>query len=253
MFFIFSKLLLFLIAPISWIILFLIFSIFSKDNVRRKKFLLISVIMFLFFSNTFIFDRFMHAWEMKATPGENLSHYDGAIVLTGMSTYDPSVNRLEFNDRSDRLMQAIRLYKEKKIDKLILCGGASTIGGNDTSELPMLKKYLVTIGILADDIIFENQSRNTHENAVNLKSILETFFPNGKFLLISSGWHLKRATACFLKEGIAVTPYSTDRYSGPVKLDIDYLIIPSSETLFNWEKLIHEWVGTIVYKFNGYL
>lgn len=237
----------------SWIVLSLFIAIFSKDTIRRKKFLLISVILMLFFSNTFIFDRFMNAWEIKPIPDDKMKHYDAAIILTGMTSYDPANKRLEFNDRSDRIMQGIKLYKEKKVDKIILCGGSSAIGGNDTIDLPMLKNYLTTIGIASEDVIFENQSRNTHENAVYLKLILETFFPGGKFLLVSSGWHLKRATACFIKEGITLTPYSTDRYGGPVKFDFDYLFIPSSETLFNWEKLLHEWVGSIAYRIIGYI
>jgi len=57
---------------------------------------------------------------------------------------------------------------------------------------------------------------------------------------------------CFKKEGIQVTPYSTDRYSGPIKFELDYLLFPSASTLFNWEKLIHEWVGVISYKLVGY-
>jgi uncharacterized SAM-binding protein YcdF (DUF218 family) len=96
------------------------------------------------------------------------------------------------------------------------------------------------------------KSGNTHENAVYTKM----FFADkltGKVLLISSGWHLKRAGAAFKKAGIDITPYSTDRYSGPVKFDFDYLLLPSAETLFNWEKLMHEWIGCLVYKIRGYI
>lgn len=193
----------------------------------------------------------MNAWEIKAISDDKIDHYDAAIVLAGMTTFDPKISRLEFKDRTDRLMQVIRLYREKKINRIILCGGPATINGNDTAETPMLKQFLVTIGIPADDIVIEMRSRNTYENAVYVKPLLEKNFPDGKFLLVSSGWHLKRATACFLKNGIKVIPYSTDRYSGPVKFDIDYLLIPSTATLFNWEKLLHEWAGVIVYWMRG--
>jgi uncharacterized SAM-binding protein YcdF (DUF218 family) len=195
----------------------------------------------------------MNAWEVKAIPEENIKSFDAAIVLTGMATFDQKMNRLEFNDRTDRLMQAIRLYHEKKVSKLILCGGPATISGRDIVEAPMLKLFIEKTGIPSQDIIVEPVSRNTHENAVRMIPILEQYFPNGNFLLISSGWHLRRATACFIKEGIKVLPFSTDRYSGPVKYDIDYLFIPSAATLFNWEKLIHEWVGSVVYWVRGYV
>jgi uncharacterized SAM-binding protein YcdF (DUF218 family) len=252
MFFILSKLLLFLISPLTWIILFCIVALFSKNTLSQKKYLKAALLFSIFFSNTFIFDRFMNAWEIKAIPDDKISKFDAAIVLTGMVTYDSKIKRLEFNDRTDRLMQAIQLYKENKVDKIILCGGPATMSGDDIMEAPVLKLYLEKMGIPGYDILLESKSRNTHENAVNMKLMLDQTFPGGKYLLISSGWHLRRATACFIKEGIKIMPYSTDRYSGPIKFDIDYLLIPSSETLFNWEKLTHEWVGTICYFLMGW-
>ena len=97
------------------------------------------------------------------------------------------------------------------------------------------------------------KSRNTHENALFLKPLLTQIFRDGKFILITSAAHMKRAGACFHKQGIPVLLFSTDRYSGPVKYDFDYLFLPSSATLFNWEKLIHEWVGMIGYLIMGYV
>jgi uncharacterized SAM-binding protein YcdF (DUF218 family) len=195
----------------------------------------------------------MNAWEINVIPDEKLQQYDAAILLTGMSTYDIKNKRLEFNDRTDRLLQTIKLYKNKKINKIVLCGGPATISGNDKLEADELKQFMLKLGIPAEDLIVESISRNTHENAVNIQPILENTFPNGKFLLVSSAWHLRRAAGCFEKQGIKVIPYSTDRYSGPVKYELDYFFLPSSATLFNWEKLLHEWVGIVVYKIFGYV
>jgi uncharacterized SAM-binding protein YcdF (DUF218 family) len=253
MLFLLSRLLNFLIAPITWIAISIFFSIFKKDRVVKSKWSICSLSLLLFFSNTFVFDRFMHAWEINAMKDDELNHFDAAILLTGMATFDPATNRLEFNDRTDRLMQAIRLYKENKIGTLILCGGPVTVSGSDTLEPELLKTYIEALGIPETHILIESKSRNTHENAVNMKRLLDSNLPNGKYLLISSAAHLTRATMCFAKEGIQVSPYSTDRYSGPVKYDIDYLLLPSSATLFNWEKLLHEWVGILVYKLQGFV
>jgi len=251
MFFILSKIFNFLCAPLTWIILGFVIAIFSKNIRKKKRFLIASLVALLFFSNTFLFDRFMNVWEVNAIPDNKLESYDAGILLTGMATFDPKLNRLEFNDRTDRLLQAIRLFKENKIQTLILCGGPVNLDGSDTLEAPLLKKYIESLGIPTDKIILELHSRNTHENAVNLKYFINDF-KNKKLLLISSAAHLPRASICFQKEGIPVIPYSTDRYSGPVKFELNYLLLPSAATLFNWEKLIHEWIGMISYKVMGY-
>jgi uncharacterized SAM-binding protein YcdF (DUF218 family) len=253
MFFILSKVFNFLFAPVSWIFLFALIAAFSRKPGRRKRFMFVSILLLYFFSNTFLFDRFMQAWEIRAVEEDKIAPCAAGILLTGMATYDPKLRRLEFNDRTDRLMQALRLYKTGKIKKLILCGGPVTIGGTDTLEPQRLKDFLVTLGVSADDLLLETKSRNTHENAVFMKPILQQYFPGKPCLLITSAAHLNRAIACFYKEGMLVIPYSTDRYSGPVKWEPDYLLLPSAATLFNWEKLIHEWVGMIGYWVMGYV
>jgi uncharacterized SAM-binding protein YcdF (DUF218 family) len=253
MFFALSKILLFAIAPLTWIVLLMLFALFHKNEKKKKRYLVTSILLLIFFSNTFIFDRFMNAWEVPAIPDSKLPQADASILLTGMTTYDIHNDRLEFNDRTDRLMQVIKLYRQKKISKIFLSGGAGTMVTADTINTIKLRDYLITLGVYSSDLITENKSNNTHENALRIKPLLKSNFPNGNFLLVTSGWHLRRATACFRKEGIRVIPYSTDRYSGPVKLDIDYLLLPSSSTLFNWEKLTHEWVGCIVYSMRGYI
>ena len=252
MFFFFSKILSLLFYPLTWIIILLLISFYTKNQRRKKRSFLTALLLLVLFSNTFIFDRFMHAWEVPAYNSNEVPPSELGILLTGMSTYDPQINRLEFNDRTDRLMQTLALYRDGKIKTILLCGGSSSMTNKDTTEFILLKNYLVKSGIPDSVLLLEMQSRNTHENAILSKPFVLKNSPNQKPLLITSAYHMRRAVACFAKEGIQTIPYSTDRYSGPVKYEFDYLFLPSSQTLFNWEKLMHEWVGCVSYKFQGY-
>lgn len=195
----------------------------------------------------------MHAWEVPAIRESEIPETEIGILLTGMSTYDPTIDRVEFNDRNDRLMQCLQLYHSGKIHKILLCGGPASILENDTIEFFKLRDYLVHSGIPDSAIFLEYKSRNTHENALFAKPFVEKYSSGKSALLITSGYHLRRAIGCFAKEGMQVIPYATDRYSGPVKFELDYLLLPSAQTLFNWEKLIHEWVGSLSYGIAGYL
>ena len=51
------------------------------------------------------------------------------------------------------------------------------------------------------DILIENDSRNTYENAVNSAKMLNTSYPNGRLLLVTSAFHMRRSLACFRKTG----------------------------------------------------
>jgi uncharacterized SAM-binding protein YcdF (DUF218 family) len=64
---------------------------------------------------------------------------------------------------------------------------------------------------------------------------------------------MRRAIACFEKVGLKVSPYSVDRNASPVRRhSLDYLLIPDTGTLGDWNALIHEWIGLVVYKMEGY-
>ena len=253
MFFIISKLLFFLISPIVWVISFLFLSLFSKKPKRKKRYLITSIVLLLFFTNSFIMNTFMRGWEVEATKIEDVGNYDYGILLGGMMTYDGKYERIGFHRSVDRLMQTIELYKTKHIKKIFIAGGSGSIIDKNMIEANYLKNYLVRIGIPEKDILTEYKSRNTHENAVYTKEALGDKVDNSTFLLISSSCHLRRAQKCYSKVGIETTVYATDRYAGPNKWAFDYYFVPEVDTLTQWKILIKEYVGYVAYWFANYI
>ena len=240
-----------MLFPFTWVVLWFIFSLINKDPIQKKKYSLATLFILLFFSNTFIFDAFMRAWEYPATRSTELSGQKIVVMLTGMTTYSPLKKRVEFNDRSDRLMQTIDLYHKNKISKIILCGGSGTLITNDKKEFTELHSYLSRNCIPDSILIDEFISRNTFENAANTKKLLAEINYTDTVILITSAYHMRRALACFVKQNIKIIPYPTDYYSGTVKFELDYLPLPSAQTMMNWEKLFHEWFGCITYQLTG--
>jgi uncharacterized SAM-binding protein YcdF (DUF218 family) len=253
MFFILSKLLAFLVSPFTWAILFLFVALITRNPKRKKRFAIASLITFFVFSNSFLFDECMRLWETPITRDQDLdSTYDAAIVLSGMLEYDVVNERTQFNRRNDRLMQAVLLYRKGKVKKLFFSGGSGSLVHRSKKESLLVKPFLTGMGIPGDDILVETESDNTYQNALYSMPLLNKYFPNGNFLLITSAFHERRTLACFRKLSLKVTPYSTDRYSGPRKFQFDHFFIPNAEILFDWDTLSHEWVGFVIYKIMGY-
>jgi uncharacterized SAM-binding protein YcdF (DUF218 family) len=253
MFFILSKILQFVIMPQFWIIILLIIAIISKNEKARRKSLIAALCFTLFFSNKFIFEECARIWEIPARTYSSLKKYDAGIVLGGMMTYDQHFDRLQFYRGSDRLLQAIELYKRGYIKKIIFTGGSGSISHQDQKEAYFVKRYLLTLGIPETDFFIESESKNTHENAIFTKSLLDKVNFKGNFLLITSAFHMRRSLGCFDKAGIITEPYSTDRYAGPRKFEFDHLFIPDASAMYDFSNLIHEIVGYITYKIVGYV
>jgi len=252
MFFLLSKLFTFLLLPITWLFVLLMIALFSRKPLRKKRSLLLFGLAFYVFCNSFLANEFMRVWEIAPVAEDNLPVYDAGIVLSGMMTYDITLKKYQFMHGVDRLLQAIELYKKGKIRKIVFTGGSGSLTYSYIKEGMLIKNYLLRIGIPPADLFIETESNNTHENATFTKPILDKEFPNGKFLLITSAYHMRRSIACFKKAGIHVTPYSTDRQAGERKFVFDFMFIPNVDALEVWQMAIHEMVGYLIYKMAGY-
>jgi len=255
MFFILSKILQFVISPIVWLFCILIWSLLTKKPKRRRNLLLTAVLLLYLFSNAFILDEVMRVWEMPQSKIENNNKvYDYAVVLGGLTTYyDKKNEQIGFNRSVDRLMQAIKLYKTGKVKKIIFTGGDGSILKEIGSEGKLLQKYINKTGIiLSNDFIVENNSRNTHENAQFVAKLFISDSLKGNVIIITSAFHIRRALGCFKKEGMAVDYYVADRYSGKRKYVPDHLLLPQTDTFDEWNMLLHEMTGYVVYKILGY-
>ncbi|HEY1039080.1 MAG TPA: YdcF family protein [Bacteroidia bacterium] len=253
MFFYLSKLLTFVLSPLIWVFILLIWSWRTKIETRKKKMFIAALCTLWFFSNSFFADEFMRSWEYTSEDLEKTEKFEYAIVLGGMSSYDPRLDKPQFSGSADRLWQTLVLLKTGQVDKMIITGGSGSILRPEDKEAGILKKYLLKIGIPDSCIIIENESKNTHENAVNTKKILDSLQIKSKVLFVTSAFHMRRGLGCFEKVGVTnLRPYCTDRFSGPRKFEFDHLFIPSIEAMSEFSLVIHEITGYLVYKVKGY-
>ncbi len=254
MFFIFSKILSFVIAPLFWILLIFLWAIVTKSQTKRKRLLIFGFILAYIFSNAFLSDEFARKWEGARTENNKIAGtYDVGIVLGGFASYDTLSNTLKLNESGDRIWQALYLYKTGKIKKILISGGSGSILHRKVTEGDRVFNYLAEIDIPKSDLMMEAVSRNTRENAVESAKLINKELPDAKCLLITSAFHMKRAMGCYNKVHLNVTPYKTDFMSEQRVWDPDKLLVPSTEALNGWSKLIREIVGYYTYKLAGYI
>lgn len=254
MFFYLSKLLAFFFSPIVWIFGLLLYSLITKIETRARRLRWTSILLLFICSNSFFVDECYRFWE-PVTPDYDLmtTKYEGAIVLGGIGGIDLRLKKINFGYSGDRLFQTLPLLKNGRIKKIIFTGGSGSIEFPEKREGTFVKKYLNSIGIADSNLIIENDSKNTYENAVFTKKILDSLKIDGNFLLITSAYHMPRAMAVFKKAGYKnITPYLVNKVSGIRRFTPDHLLIPNADALFSLQFLIHEWIGYVTYKIKGY-
>jgi uncharacterized SAM-binding protein YcdF (DUF218 family) len=252
MFFILSKLLNFLFSPAFWLVLGLGVLYKLRNERWRKRVLLAILAVFLLFSNRFFVNEMWLLWEVAPTPLEQVGKYEVGIVLTGVTQpYKEPHDRIYFEKGADRIYHALLLYRRGNISKILISGAPHIEwhGGTQGAQTQDIEQLLWAAGVPKEDVILEQNSRNTHENALYSREALQQAGVEGKSLLITSAFHLRRAKGCFEKAGVSVDVFSTDFYT--VERGYALSPVPSEKSFFEMGKLIHEIMGYIVYALTG--
>jgi len=242
-----------LLMPVTWITISLFLALFSKNARIKKKSLYTGLILLLFFGNAGILNQAFLLWEPPPVNLSELPNYEVGIVLTGVMNHDKEPrDRVYFHKGADRVIHTIQLYKIGKIKKIFITGGSGRVTGEKISEAPELKKVFLLCGVPDSAIILESNSRNTRENALFSKRVLDSLGITGKKLLITSAFHMPRSKGCFDRVGLKTDIFPTDYYGGTMTLTPDVWLIPNEKTYGGWHILIHEWIGYAMYKLMGY-
>ena len=199
-------------------------------------------------------DEFYRWWEPVTEDHDLLqTKYDGAIVLGGIGSIDERLQKINFGESVDRLLQMLPYYHNGRIKRILFTSGSGSVEFPHHKEALYVRKYLLSIGFPDSSLTIEYNSRNTYENALFTKRIMDSLNLHGKYLLVTSAYHMPRALAVFRKAGYnGLVPYVTNRCSGARRFTPDHLLLPNPDAMYMLEFLIHEWVGYLIYKIKGY-
>jgi len=193
-------------------------------------------------------------WLEGPPPGPEAlrPHYDVAIVLTGMVALHRSrPGHIEFTESVDRILEGIRLIKRGIADKLFIVGGSGDPFNRRLSEARVLRTFALEFGLTDEQVLTEEISRNTYESAVKATEILRTG-PYRDLVLITTALHMPRAAATFHKQGLFPDLYPVDFQSGREGITVLELC-PSTRALDVMTYAVHELVGLVMYRLQGYI
>ena len=247
MFFSLSKILTFFIDPL---VLILIFNLFCLFKLKRKKIPLLFFACFYLLSIPFISQRLLYLLENTEKTSSLKSKYDVVIVLSGMVDLRSSDSTvIHFSESVDRILAGIKLVTSQRAGTIIISGGDSDLMQTDRSEAVLLGAFAQQMGVHKQQILLDQSSRNTFENAVNTAKLIKQH-KFSRILLITSAFHMIRARGCFKKQGLEVDILPVDLRSSLEIPDYRYFI-PAAYALDESRLFFHELVGVIVYGITG--
>ena len=264
MFIFLSKFLPLFVYPVGLLCILLILVLLIRKNQSLQKLLIIITLLIIIISgNKIVAFSLVRSLEWQYLPPANVPDDVIAVVLGGAtdSALYPRTN-VEVNGAADRVIYAGRLYQDGKIEKILLSGGyIDWMGSGPNSPAEEMADILNLMGVPDEDLILETKSLNTYENALYCSQILKEMNIE-KILLITSASHMPRSVALFEKQGMEVVPLPTDYgvteaiwqdlFNSSVEAQMINLV-PTVGNISSTTGALKEYIGILVYKFNGWL
>lgn len=246
MFFLLSKLLVYFTYPLTWILLLLLLRLVVKPVRLKKRLLVSSIVIFLLFSNMFLLNRFAQWWDYAPVHLPPGSHYGCAIVLGGFSLETSKGDTGYFNTNADRFIQGMQLYRQGFAPRILITGGNGSLHKSDFSEGSWTRQQLLLQGIPDSAILVENNARNTLENALFTKHVIDSLHIPPPYIMVTSAFHMRRSVWIFNNVGLPVTPYPCNYIAGAERFKL-MDVLPQPLALSTWNTYIKEVIGCVAY------
>jgi uncharacterized SAM-binding protein YcdF (DUF218 family) len=254
LFFLLSKTLDFVLLPGVWLVGLLLGALVARPGGRnQRRWLQAAGLLVLLGTNNALVNEALLAWERPPVPLAAVAPADAVVLLTGITSGSKSPHdRVYLQHGADRLTNALWLYRAGRARRIVITGGSGAVFSAGNTEARDLATLLRLAAVPAADILLEERSRNTRENAKFTQELLAKHPDIKLMVLVTSAFHQRRALGCFAKVGLRPQAFPADFYSRNRSWAPDYWLVPDIDALSRWSLLLHEMAGYVVYKVAGY-
>ena len=265
-FFILSKVVQFCIEPLNWVmvwvVLALLFLLLRKSHLA-KRFLWITIFNLGLVAYLPTSEFVLRALE-NAAPRTNLSQVGngdlGGIIILGGAIEGGEIaldrGEVSIYASAERVTKAFELIRKYPEIPLIFSGYSGRVNPKGISEADAFKQLIQEQGLDGAKVHYENQSRNTYENVLYLKPMMQEFGAKTDagslkpWLVITSASHMYRSLQIFQKQGLEVLALPVDYQTANTLQWTSFDLVEGAQ---NWNKALHELIGLLAYWITGKL
>ncbi|MBD2014659.1 YdcF family protein [Microcoleus sp. FACHB-53] len=221
----------------------------------------LALMVLLLASNNWVANGLVKSLEWQQIPPKTLPTADAIVILGGAtkSAFPPRPG-VDLSEQGDRVLYGAQLYREGKAPVVISSGGRIDWRGGGPSESADMAQILKTVGVPSSAILQDPTSLNTHQNAVNVKKIMQERGIR-RILLVTSAMHMPRSLRIFQRQGIDAIPAPTDFLVSQQEIEepnsspqaIMLSLMPDTERLDRTTRALKEYIGMAVYRLRGWL
>lgn len=169
--------------------------------IRKIIMIAVTVVAFIIGVSIFLQPNDLASCGVNPGLGGNCQSVDAIVAISG-------------GDTRARVGQAVTLYKNGWSGILVFSGAAEDKEG--PSNAAVMKQQAIEAGVPATSIFIDEKSETTKQNAENTSAMFNELNVT-KIILVTSGYHQRRASLEFNKRSI-----NTTILNSPVQVDQDW-------------------------------
>jgi uncharacterized SAM-binding protein YcdF (DUF218 family) len=149
-----------------------------------------------------------------------------------------------------RVMEGARLYTLLDRPTMIVSGGVTSSNEGAKSEGEGLRTAMVELGVPADHILIEAESKNTRDEAFAIARMLANR-PKQPIVVVTSATHMERALSVFRAAGLdpvpSASPYKSEHTNERMRW------FPNEAGLMIFDVVLYDIAATWYYRLRGWM
>ncbi len=179
---------------------------------------------------------------------------DAVVMLGGAHGFSArSLVGWNSGEPSDRILAAVELVRQGHAKVLVLGGAAYKRDGVERPDSEIIIRWLTSWQVAAGEVIPLGICRDTRDEAFKTAELARQ---RGwkRVIVVSSGYHLRRAEGVFRRAGLEVIMVGAE-FQGLEHREADAWIqpVPNGENFRLFGYWLHEEIGLVYYRLKGWL
>jgi uncharacterized SAM-binding protein YcdF (DUF218 family) len=221
-------------------------------RIRTGKYLLTGAVIVLLAVTIFpVGDALLVPLEQRFRSPQRLPARVDGIILLGGAQVPPLTKHYgepAMNGAAETMTTFLALARKYPDARLVFSGGSGDVLNQGVSEAETIKLFLAQQGFEVSRVTYETSSRNTYENVILSKELVQPR-PGEEWVLVTSASRMPRSVGVFRKAAWQVTPVPCDFNAVPQPRSFQRLSV--SDALFPLNLALREWIGLAVYFVTG--
>ncbi len=192
--------------------------------------------------------------ESYSRPLEKRPQDAEAVVVFSAGVHAPDAVRVRpemDEDTLQRCLDAARLYHQGAPCLVVASGGKPDPDTPGPPYAAVMGDFLRQLGVQSSDLVQEEGSQTTYENAAECAHILKERGIH-RVVLVVDAVDMRRAAGCLRKQGVEVVPAPSHSAATHFGWSVT-AFLPDPRAAEPVQRVWHEWVGTVWYWIQGRL